>query len=79
MRSTYAKEYRLLLKRLRAARLAAGMKQEDVATAFKRHQSFVSKVEAGERRIDPIELWHLARLYGKPIAFFLPEREATIR
>ena len=34
-------------------------------------QSFVSKVETGERRIDPTELEKFAKLYGKPITFFL--------
>jgi hypothetical protein len=28
-------------------------------------------VETGERRIDPTELEKFARLYGKPITFFL--------
>jgi hypothetical protein len=36
-----------------------------------RPQSFVSKVETGERRIDPTELEKFAKLYGKPITFFL--------
>jgi hypothetical protein len=38
---------------------------------FKRPQSFVSKYESGERPSDPTELQAFARLYGKPIAFFL--------
>jgi hypothetical protein len=31
----------------------------------------VSKVERGERRLDPVELAQFAALYGKPIAWFL--------
>jgi len=34
-------------------------------------QSFVSKVENGERRIDPTELALLARVYGRDIGWFL--------
>jgi len=41
----------LLLK----AREAAGLRQEDVAKRLKRPQSYVSKIELGERRLDVVE------------------------
>ncbi|HEV3459852.1 MAG TPA: helix-turn-helix transcriptional regulator [Thermoanaerobaculia bacterium] len=57
---------------LREARKAAGLSQRAVAQHFGRPQSFVSKVESGERRIDPTELRVFARLYGgKSLAFFI--------
>jgi hypothetical protein len=37
-----------------------------------RPQSFVSKAESGERRVDFVELRHLARIYKKPLSFFEP-------
>ncbi|HXO43714.1 MAG TPA: helix-turn-helix transcriptional regulator, partial [Thermoanaerobaculia bacterium] len=64
-------EYTRMRERLKEARKAAGMTQEKVAEELGRPQSFVSKVETGERRIDPTELEKFARLYGKPITFFL--------
>jgi hypothetical protein len=33
--------------------------------------AFVSKCESGERRVDVVELAVLARLYAKPITWFL--------
>jgi len=33
--------------------------------------SFLSKCETGERRVDVIEFLVLAKLYGKPLEFFL--------
>jgi transcriptional regulator with XRE-family HTH domain len=47
---------RLLQSKLRDARVAAGLKQEDVARKLNQPQSFVSKYETGERRLDLAEL-----------------------
>jgi hypothetical protein len=44
-----------------------------VAAALGRPQSFISKCESGERRVDIVELSELATLYGKPIRFFVPD------
>lgn len=63
--------YRLFLRRLREARLAAGLTQAEVAAELGRPQSFVSKCESGERRIDVVELTEFARLYRKDLNFFI--------
>jgi transcriptional regulator with XRE-family HTH domain len=60
-----------MLLRLRDARLQAGLTQADVAARLQRPQSFISKCESGERRIDVIELDELAKLYGKTITYFV--------
>lgn len=72
MKATHSKAYRQLLHRLRKARLEAGLKQADVAKKLNRPQSYISKIELGERRIDPIELKALAAIYKQPLAKFLP-------
>ena len=71
MGSAFPDEYRRFLKRLKAARLGAGLTQVDVAKHLKKPQSFVSKFETGERRVDPVELRHLAELYRRKIGYFL--------
>ena len=71
MASAFPAEYRKFLKRLKAAREEAGLTQVDVAKRLKKPQSFVSKSESGERRVDPVELRYLAELYGKPFSYFL--------
>ena len=63
--------YRLFLTRLREARQAAGLTQADVASKLRRPQSFVSKCESGERRVDVVELMDFAQLYRKDLAFFV--------
>ena len=65
-----------MLRLLRAARKAARLTQADVARAFGRTQGAISKMEAGEIRIDPIELQRFAELYGVEVTALLPEREA---
>jgi len=67
-------EYQYVLKRLRAARRQAGLTQVQVAKALGRPQSFVTKCELGERRIDPVDLQRFANLYRKPLSFFLPRK-----
>jgi len=42
-----------------------------VARKLGRQQSFVSKCESGERRVDVVELAEFARLYRKPLSFFV--------
>jgi transcriptional regulator with XRE-family HTH domain len=67
-------EYRYLMRRVKQARKEAGMTQTEVAKALGRPVSFVSKVELGERRMDPIDLSKLAELYDKPFEYFIPRR-----
>jgi len=71
MGSAFPEEYRRFVKRLKAARIEAGLTQVDVAQRLKKPQSFISKFETGERRIDPVELRHLAEIYGKVPTDFL--------
>jgi hypothetical protein len=65
---TYRIRYRQFLEKLKSARQEAGLSQ--VAEKLNRPQSFVSKCESGERRVDVIELQEFAGLYEKPITFF---------
>lgn len=62
--------YRALADRLRQARSEAGLTQQEVARKLGKPQSFISKCETGERRLDLLELGAFARLYGKPLAYF---------
>ncbi len=73
MTSIYNRRYQLFLGRLREARDLAGLTQRDVAKKLKRPQSFVSKCESGERKVDVVELCDFVRIYGQKANFLLPE------
>lgn len=68
-----APEYRAMLEKLKLARQEAGLTQAQAAEQLGKPQSYVSKVERAERRIDPPELARFAEVYGKPVAFFLEQ------
>ena len=70
-KSIYSKEYKNIIERLKIARLNAGLKQEDVASKLKKPQSYISKIERGERRVDAADLQELAKILKKDINYFL--------
>ena len=70
-KTIYSKEYRDLVGKLKTARLEVGVTQKQVAKKLKKPQSYISKVETGEQRIDVIELKLFADLYKKDLNFFI--------
>ena len=65
------KEYDRFIEKLRKARLEAGLKQIDVAKKLKRPQSYISRVESGEYRLDILEVKRFAKIYGKSVEYFV--------
>jgi transcriptional regulator with XRE-family HTH domain len=55
------------------ARRGSGLSQAEVALKLGRPQTFISKVELGERRIDIIELIELVEAMGVDPLVFLKE------
>ena len=53
-----------LVEILVAARRAAGIRQAELARRVSKTQTFVARFEAGQRRIDAIELLALCRIIG---------------
>jgi transcriptional regulator with XRE-family HTH domain len=69
-KSVHTKNYARFLELLVEVRKNAGVTQEQVAERLKRHQSFVSKYENGERRVDLIEFLDIAEAIGfDPLGF----------
>ncbi len=66
----HTRRYKAFLARLRRAREDAGLTQVQVAKRLGRPQTWLSKCELGERRVDFVELEDLAAVYGKPLEWF---------
>lgn len=66
----HTRRYRAFLAKLRRAREEAGLTQVEVAKLVGRPQTWVSKCELGERRVDVVELEDLAMAYGKTLEWF---------
>ena len=63
-RSTHSPRQTRLQELLSSRRIAAGLTQDQVARRLRRPQSFVSKYELGERRLDVIELIEVSDALG---------------
>ena len=70
-KSLYSKVYKEIIDRLKGARIKAGLSQQAVADKLEKPQSYISKIESGERRLDVAEMKKLAKIYGKPASHFL--------
>jgi transcriptional regulator with XRE-family HTH domain len=57
-------QHKALIAMLTAKREAAGLTQAQLAEALGEYQSFVARLESGQRRVDVIELIELARILG---------------
>ncbi|MBX7132472.1 MAG: helix-turn-helix domain-containing protein [Fimbriimonadaceae bacterium] len=62
--SVFTQRHQEFIRFLVRARKAADVTQAELAARLDRHQSFVSKVERGERRVDVIEFCEIAKALG---------------
>jgi ribosome-binding protein aMBF1 (putative translation factor) len=77
-KSVHTTEYAALLELLREARRAAGISQVELAARLKKSQSFVSKIEVGETRVDVIQLRTILRAIGTNLREFVARLETRL-
>lgn len=77
-KSIYSREYRLFLQQLREARERANLTQAQLARKLGCTQSFISKCERGERRVDIIELRALCRAMRLDVDAFVRQLKRTL-
>ena len=78
-KTIYTREYTVVLRLLREARQEAGLTQTELAKKLKQSQSFVTKVERGDRRLDIIQLRTMCQTFGLTLAEFVSRLEKALR
>jgi transcriptional regulator with XRE-family HTH domain len=79
LKSIFTREYGLVLQKLVAARKAAGLTQNELAQRLSKPQSFVSKVERHERRLDVVEFVVMCKALSVLPRDILAELEARLK
>lgn len=77
-KSIHSARYAAFLMVLRDARRRAGLTQAQLARRIRETQTFVSKCERGERRLDIIELRTICRAFGISLKQFVSALETAI-
>ena len=71
-KSVFTNEYAIFLKILLFARKKSGLTQLELAKKLKQPQSYVSKYEKGERRLDIVEFIEIVNALGaSPVDIFV--------
>ena len=77
-KSIHTDEYELLVDLQREARASAGLTQVELAKKLKQSQSFVSKMEVGERRLDLVQLRTVCAALGTTLPEFVAKWEERL-
>ena len=78
-KSIHSPRYRAFLRLLRDTRQQAGITQEELAQRLGESQSFVSKCERGERRLDIVETHAICEALGVPLSRFASRLQGVLR
>lgn len=77
-KSTFTRDYRILKDLLRRLRVEAELTQVDLAKRLGETQSFISKCERGERRLDLVQLRVFCKAIGISLQQFVASFEDAI-
>jgi transcriptional regulator with XRE-family HTH domain len=78
-KTIHSPEAQVLTRQLRTTGEAKGLSQQALAEVLGRPQSFVSKIESGERRVDLVELLEVCRALDVALVDFVADFEAKLR
>lgn len=73
MKTIHSQSYIELLANLRKARTAKNISQICLSKQLHKPQSYISKIECGERRLDVIELFRLCSLLEIQLKDVIPQ------
>lgn len=70
-KAIFSKDHLYTIEQLKKARHEAGLGQVEVVKLLGKTQSHLSKIEAGQRRLDIGQLKEFAKIYKKDLSFFI--------
>jgi transcriptional regulator with XRE-family HTH domain len=77
-KTIYTREYAVVLRLIKDAREQSGITQVKLAEKLRQSQSFVSKIERGDRRLDIIQLRTICKIVGMTLPDFVQRLEAEL-
>lgn len=78
-KTIFSREYREVIALIRELRESSGLTQVDLAAELGVTQSFVSKMERGERVLDIIQLRTICHILGTTLPVFVKSLEKHLR
>jgi transcriptional regulator with XRE-family HTH domain len=78
-KKVYIAQRSQLVSLLREIRIEAGLTQMDLAERIERDQTFVSKYESGQRRLDALELREICQAIGMTLEEFVKRLEKALK
>lgn len=63
-KSVFSDAHNTVVRLLVRTRIAAGLRQAELAARIGKGQSFISRIEQGQRRVDVLEFYALIRAMG---------------
>lgn len=79
MSCIYEPEYRVLIDCLKACRLQSNMTQQELANLLGCSQTYISKYEQGQKRLDIIEVRKICSCLGVGLVELISEFEERLK
>lgn len=73
-KSVFQPEYIEIVNALRLLRIERNVSQVELSTKLNKPQSFISKIETGERKIDLLETLNILMILEAPISRIIPSK-----
>jgi len=78
-KSIFTREYKLFLKLLKSERISRNISQLELGKLIGQTQSFISKCERGERRLDLVEVQRICDVLNISFSSFAKKYEESLK